>query len=425
MRKLVQEVISAIDIGTTKICVLTAEVTHDRLGNLALNILGEGQAPSKGIRRGVVVNVPDVTAAVGEAVEACERASGREVLSAYVGIAGSHIQTFNSRGVSPIDKAMGVTHADMQQALDAARAVALPENQEVIHTIARSWTIDGHGDVQNPIGMTGVRLEVDAHIVTGSSTAVGNLVQCVVSHGIDIDELVLEPLASNESVLRPEERRMGVAIVDMGGGTTDLAVFTDSSLAFTQILDMGGNHFTHDLAVGLHAPFETAEELKLRYGQVMPARVAEDEKVWAEVFGDRSERSFSRRFISQVLEARALDVFEIIGDTLADGTWLDRLPAGLVLTGGSSQLPGLVELGRGAMSMPARVGRPSTELLPVVGLNPALESPAYATSVGLLAWGLHEDARAIHRRFEADQPGEPGPDWSRQATRWLRNLLPG
>jgi cell division protein FtsA len=266
---------------------------------------------------------------------------------------------------------------------------------------------------------------VDAHIVTGSTTAVGNLVQCVVSHGIDIDELVLEPLASNESVLRPEERRMGVAVVDMGGGTTDIAVFIDSALCFTQILDLGGNHFTHDLGVGLHAPFETAEELKLRYGQVVPGRVAEDEKVWAEVFGEKSERNFSRRFISEVLEARALDMFEIIGDTLADSAYLERLPAGMVLTGGSSQLAGLVELGRGAMSMPARLGRPTVELLPVIGLSPALESPAYATSVGLLTWGLHEDAREIPRRFEADQPSEPGSDWSRQAARWLRNLLPG
>ncbi len=420
-----REVISAIDIGTTKICVLTAEVIHDRLGNLALNILGEGQAPSRGIRRGVVVNVPEVTAAVGEAVEQCERDTGHEVLSAYVGIAGSHIQTFNSRGVSPIDRAVGVTNADMQRALDAARAVALPENQEVIHTIARTWSVDEHGDVQNPVGMTGVRLEVDAHIITGSTTAVGNLVQCVVSHGIDIDELVLEPLASNEAVLKPEERRMGVAVVDMGGGTTDIAVFIDGRLAFTEILDMGGNHFTHDLAVGLRAPFETAEDLKLRYGQVVPSRVAEDEKVWATVFGQKAERNFSRRFISEVLEARAIDMFEIIGDTLSTNDYLDRLPAGVVMTGGSSQLVGLVELGRGTMSMPARVGRPSSDLIPVTGLSRKLESPAYATSVGLMIWGLHEDARAVHIRFDAEQTGEAGPDWTKQAARWLRNLLPG
>ena len=239
-----REIISAVDIGTTKICALTAAVTHDSLGKMALNVLGEGQVPSRGIRRGVVVDVPDVSAAIGEAVELCERDSGQQVLSAYVGIAGSHINTLNSHGISPVDQRHGVTGADMQHALDAARAVALPENQEIIHTIARNWTVDDNRDVQNPLGMTGHRLEVDAHIVTGSSTAVSNLVQCVVGHGIDIDELVLEPLASNQAVLKRDERDMGVAVVDMGGGTTDIAVFNDDGLCHSIILDMGGNHFT-------------------------------------------------------------------------------------------------------------------------------------------------------------------------------------
>ncbi len=418
-----QETISAIDIGTTKICALTAEVTHDSLGNMSLRILGEGQAKSRGIRRGVVMNVPEVTAAVAEAVEKCEREMGQQIVNAYVGIAGSHIGTLNSKGVSPVDRRHGVTGQDMQRALEGARAVALPQNQEVIHTIARQWTVDGQSGVQHPVGMSAYRLEVDAHIVTGSSTAINNLVQCVVAHGIDIDELVLEPLASNEAVLKPEERRMGVAVVDIGGGTTDLAIFREDGLCHTVILDMGGNHLTNDLGNVLHAPFETAEELKLRYGTVLPDRVAEDEKVWANVFGEKAERSFSRRFIAEILEARAVEMLEIIHKKLEASGYFEQLPAGIVFTGGSSQLPGLSELSRGILGMPTRIGMPAAHL-PLTGLSRNLQSPTYATSIGLLLWGLHEDARAVHRRFAAESSSN-GVDWAGQTMRWLKNLLPG
>jgi cell division protein FtsA len=416
-----EEFISAIDIGTTKICALMAGVTHDSLGNLALRVLGEGQSPSQGIRRGVVVNVSEAIACIAEAVEKCEQDAGQTVVSAYVGIAGSHISTLNSRGVSPVDARHGITSADMQRALEGARAVALPQNQEVIHTIARHWTVDGQSNVQHPLGMSAYRLEVDAHIVTGSSTAISNLAQCVRAHRIEIDELVLEPLAANEAVLRPEERRMGVAVVDMGGGTTDIAIFLDDGLCHTVILDMGGNHFTNDIAVGLHAPFETAEELKLRYGSVMPENVPDDDKVWASVFGEKAERSFSRRFICEILEERAVEMFEIVARKLDESGYFDKLPAGVVLTGGSSQLPGLTELGRSVLGMPVRVGAPSNRL-PLTGLSRNLQSPAYATSIGLLLWGLHEDARKIRRQY-ANEPGQNG--WAGQFMQWLKNLLPG
>lgn len=419
-----QEIVCAIDIGTTKVCALMAEVAHDSLGKLSLRLLGEGQAYSRGIRRGVVVNVPEATAAVGEAVEACEKEAGRQMLTAYVGIAGSHIATRNSKGVSPVDRKNGVTGHDMQRALEGARAVALPENQEVIHTIARHWTVDGETEVQQPVGMSAYRLEVDAHIVSGSSTAVNNLVQCVLTHGIDVDELVLEPLAANEAVLKPEERRMGVAVVDMGGGTSDLAIFIDNALCHTIIMDMGGNHLSNDLAYALHCPFETAEDLKLRHGSLLPERIAPDETVWATVFGEKNERSFSRRFICEVLESRAVEMLEIIGEKLDESGYLERLPAGLVLTGGCSQLPGFTELGRQVLNMPVRIGAPSARL-PINGLSRTLLSPTYATSVGLLLWGMHEDARAVHRRFEADPlPSALAPNWVSKTAGWLKHLLP-
>jgi cell division protein FtsA len=416
-----QEFISAIDIGTTKVCALIAGVTHDSLGNLALRILGEGQSASLGIRRGVVVNVKEAIGCINEAVEKAEQDAGQKLISAYVGIAGSHISTMNSKGVSPVDARHGVTNHDMQRALEGARAVALPQNQEVIHTIARHWTVDGQSNVQHPLGMSAYRLEVDAHIVTGSSTAISNLAQCVRIQNIEIDELVLEPLAANEAVLRTEERQMGVAVIDMGGGTTDIAIFQDDGLCHTVILDMGGNHFSNDIAVGLHASFETAEELKLRYGSVMPESVPEDDKVWASVFGEKAERSFSRRFICEILAERAEEMFEIIGSRLDESGYFDKLPAGVVLTGGSSQLPGLTELGRSVLGMPVRVGSPGNRL-PVTGLSRNLQSPAYATSIGLLLWGLHEDARQIRRQYDNDQTQNT---WVGQALRWLKNLLPG
>ena len=415
-----EEFISAIDIGTTKICALIANVTHDSLGNLALHVLGEGTSVSQGIRRGVVVDVGKATACIGEAVHKCETNAGQHMTSAYVGIAGSHINTLNSKGMSPVDSRQVTSH-DMQRALEGARAIALPQSKEVIHTIAREWIVDGQDNVQQPLGMNAFRLEVDAHIVTGSTTAISNITQCVHAHDVEIDELVLEPLAANEAVLRPEERRMGVAVVDIGGGTTDIAVFLEDALCHTVVLDMGGNHFSQDVAVGLHAPFETCEELKLRYGSVLPDSVPDDDKVWATVFGEKAERSFSRHFICEILEARAVEMLEIIGDKLDESGYYDRLSAGIVLTGGSSQLPGLTELGRGILGMPIRLGTPSNRL-PLTGLSRTLQSPAYSTSIGLLLWGLHEDARKIRHNYA--QP-RPQSDWMGRVKKLLENLLPG
>ena len=417
-----KEIIAAIDVGTTKICCLVGAVVHDSLGELGLRLLGSSVIPSRGIRRGVVMDVPEVTAAIGHVLEGAEKAAGLRITSAYVGIAGSHIATTNSTGISPIDSRHGVTGADMQRALEAAQAVPLPASREVIHVIARRWKVDDHEDIRQPLGMSGHRLEVDAHIVSGTTAAINNLAQCVLEHGIDIDELVLEPLASGEAVLTPEERHMGVAMADWGGGTTDLAFFRGNGLWHTEVLDVGGNHLTNDVALGLRAPFEVAEEMKLRYGHLQPERVAEDEQVWATVFGDRPERTFSRRFISQILQARAEEINEIIQERIETSGYGQMVPAGLVLTGGSSQIPGAVELSRRMLGMPIRVGRPG-EHVPIQQLSRELQSPAFATSVGLLLWGLHEDSRAIHFPMNSTIR-EESPVFGRLQG-WLRSLLPG
>lgn len=418
-----QEIVSAIDVGTTKVCALMAAVTHDSLGGMALRLLGAGEAASRGIRRGVVMNVSEATDAIAAAVEACEHDAGQPMSSAYVGIAGSHINALTSHGMSPV-AAGAIGHVEMQRALEGAQAVVLPQSQDVIHTIARSWTVDGQEEIFQPLGMNALRLEVDAHIVTGSRMAMSNLAQCVTANGIDVDELVLEPLASNKSVLTPDERKMGVAVVDMGGGTTDIAVFVDDVLCHTAILDVGGHHLTNDVAIGLHAPFETAEELKRRFGHALPERVAEDETVWANVFGEKAERSFSRQFICEILAARLEEIFELVEEELRKSGFRSKLPAGLVVTGGSGLLPGISELGRDIFKLPVRVGSPSSRL-PITGLSRTLQSPTYATSVGLLLWGLHDDGFAIHRRFEAEPVMAHSGEWVGQATRWFKNLLPG
>ncbi len=417
-----KEILTAIDVGTTKICCLVGAVVHDSLGQLGLRMLGSSITPSRGIRRGVVMDVPEVTSAIGQVLEGAEKAAGLRITSAYVGIAGSHITTTNSTGISPIDSRHGVTGADMQRALEAAQAISLPANREVIHVIARRWKVDEHEDIQQPLSMNGHRLEVDAHVVSGTTAAINNLAQCVLEHGIDIDELVLEPLASGEAVLTPEERQMGVVMADWGGGTTDLAFFRGNGLWHTEVLDVGGNHLTNDIALGLRAPFEVAEEMKLRYGHLQPDRVAADEQVWATVFGDRPERTFSRRFISQILQARAEEICEIIQERITASGYGQMVPAGLVLTGGSSQIPGAIELSRGLLGMPVRIGRPG-EHVPIQQLSRELQSPSFATSVGLLLWGINEDARAIHKRIDVGA-AENGV-WSDRVSRWLRGLLPG
>lgn len=419
-----QDFISAIDIGTTKVCALTASVTHDSLGNVALELIAEGEAPSRGIRRGVVVDVSEVANAVAAAVEACEASAGQPLFSAFVGIAGSHIGGMESRGVCSIERSQGIDIADIQRALESARSVALAPHQEVIHTLPRAWKVDDQPEIYQPLGMAATRLEVDAHIVTGSSTAVNNLIQCIVTHGVEVNHLVLEPLASSKAVLRPEEQRMGVAVVDMGGGTTDIAIYIDNMLCTTEILDMGGNHLTHDVAVGLHAPFETAEELKIRYGHVMPNRVAVDETVWATVFGEKSERSFSRRFISKVLQARAEEICDLVCEKLEDKGLYDKLPAGIVLTGGACQLPGLVDMAKQIFGMPVRIGRPG-ENLPIIGLSRKLQSPSYATSIGLLFWGLYEGSQLETPIRNREPVLASGESWMGQAAYWLKNLLPG
>jgi cell division protein FtsA len=403
--------IVGIDVGTTKICTLVGEVYEDG----QLRIIGVGVAPSRGLRKGVVVNVHEATEAIQASVHKAERISGYEVSSAYVGVGGGHISAINSRGVVGISRGeRGISEADIERALDAARAIAIPHNREIIHTIPRGYVVDGQEGVKDPIGMQGVRLEVEAHIVTGASTSVSNLVKCVREAGVDIDDLILQPLASGEAVLKDTEQEMGVVLADIGGGTTDIAVFIEGSIWHTIVLGTGGEHLTRDVAVGLRTPFNTAEELKIKYGHAIPASLTTDELIEVTSFGNGARQQVSRLRLAEVIEARAEEILTLVLREIKRSGYDGLLAAGIVLCGGSAELAGFRELAQRVLQLPVRVGTPHD----LQGLTDVLESPAYATAVGLLLWGMRQKGQPEPKRKRP-----PSIFWQKVRD-WFRSFLP-
>jgi cell division protein FtsA len=404
----VERTIVGIDVGTTKICTLVGEVDEKR----SPRIVGVGVAPARGIRKGVVVNVQEATDAIATSIEKAERISGYEIESAYVGLAGAHVSAINSRGVVAVNRGeRGIQPPDIERALDAARAMAIPHNREVLHVIPRSYTVDGDDGVRNPLGMQAYRLEVEAHIVTGATSSIQNLVKCVQATGVGIDALVLEPLASGEAVLTDVEREMGVVLADIGGGTTDIAIFIEGSIWHTMVLATGGEHITHDIAIGLRTPFTTAEELKIKHGHARPQAVNANETVDVAAFGEGGRQQVSRQFLSQIVQARAEEIFDLILQEIKRSGYDGLLPAGVVLCGGTADLAGIRDLARDMLNLPVRIGAPQD----LQGLVDILDSPAYATSVGLLHWGLRHDAprpARVRRNGHFKLPG------------WLKAFLP-
>ena len=407
--------IVGIDVGTTKICTLVGEVYEDG----QLRIIGVGVAPSRGLHKGVVVNVNEATEAISASVQKAERISGYRITSAYVGVGGGHITAINSRGVVGISRsARGISQFDIDRALDAARAIAIPHNREIIHTIPRGYVVDDQEGVQDPIGMQGIRLEVEVHIVTGASTSVSNLVKCVRAAGVEIDDLILQSLASGEAILKGSEREMGVVLADIGGGTTDVAIFIEGSIWHTIVLGTGGEHLTRDVAVGLRTPFTTAEELKIKYGHALPSSLATDELIEVSSFGNGARQSVSRLQLAEVIEARAEEILTLILREVKRSGYDGLLAAGLVMCGGSAELAGFRDLGRQILDLPVRVGKPHD----LQGLTDVLESPAYATAVGLLLWGMRQTP---HQEQEPSRiPRLPAELWPR-IRNWFRAFLPG
>ena len=374
---------AAIDVGTTKVCTVVGEVSPTQ----ELRILGVGVGPSAGLSRGMVDNIQAAIEAIASSVERAERASGARILSAHVGIAGPHVSSMNSRGIVAIaDPRRAIADGDVQRALESARIVNVPNNREVIHVVPRYYVVDGQDDVVDPVGMFGSRLDVETHVVTASSSAMHNLVQCIEGAGVRVESLILEPLASAEAVVAREELEHGVVLCDIGGGTTDIAVFVRGAVVHTAVLPIGGLHMTRDLVVALRVPQPAAERAKREHGHTIPSMVDPDEEVTVDSFGSEGQRTFQRRLMAGVLQARAEELFELVNAEMRRGAQPGMLSAGVVLTGGASSLAGLDLLAEDVLSLPARIGRPRH----LAGLSDILHDPAYATSVGLLRWALKE-----------------------------------
>jgi cell division protein FtsA len=379
---------AAIDVGTTKICTLVG----DEQGEVGVRILGVGVAPSAGISRGMVENIHDATEAIRLSVERAERSSGTRILAAHVGIAGAHVASMNNRGVVAVpNQTRPIGDDDVIRVIDGARTVSIPTNREVLHVIPRYYVVDGD-NVSDPVGMYGQRLDVEAHVITAAVSAMQNLTRCVEGIGVQVDALVLEPLASAEAVLEEEERRQGVILADIGGGTTDIAIFVDGSVYHTSVLPVGGYHLTHDLVVGLRTPFNAAEAVKAAHGHALPSSVPADQQVEIEAFGSERRRCIARRRVCEILQARSEEILEMILAEVKRAGFDDLISAGLVLTGGSANLAGIDVLAEQVLQMPARVGLPTG----MQGLIDAVSNPAYATSVGLLQWAVR-DATPVAR----------------------------
>ena len=363
-----EPIIFAIDIGTTKICTLAAREESHGESPRHLRILGAGIEPSQGIRKGVVVDMVAASEALVRSVEKAERTSGMEITSALVSLAGSHVSSVNSHGVVGVS-GRTIDEDDMARAVDAARAVAIPHNREVIHIIQRGFSIDGQEGVRKPLGMHGYRLEVETHIITASAASVENLRQCVGAAGVEVAQFVLNPLASAEVVLTETEREMGVVVCDMGGGTTDIAIYIGGDVWHTNVLAVGGDHITSDIAHGLRLPVSQAEEVKIKHGHAVKSEVSPDEFFSIKPFGEEQPVQINRQELAYVIEARVEEIFGLVLQEIKRSGYDGLLPAGLVLTGGCSALPGIRSLASRTLGVPVRIAAPEN----LIGMSDKLE----------------------------------------------------
>lgn len=375
-----QTILVALDIGTTKVCALIGELDRG-----TANVIGIGTSPSDGLRKGVVIDIDRTVQAIATAIDAAERMSGYKVRSALVGISGNHISSQNSRGMVAISGRRDIGRDDTLRAIEAARAVSIPNTREILHVIARGYVVDGQAGVRDPIGMTAVRLEVETHIVTASSTSVQNLSKCVQKAGVEIDELVLTPLATGDAVLSDEDRELGVALVDVGGDTTDVAIFQDGSVAHAATIPIGGRSVTSDLGIVLRVAPDSAEGIKIRYATALPLEVDPDEVVQITSIGEDLPHGVTRRHIAEISQSRVRELFDLVAAEVDAAGATNRLQAGLVLTGGGSALQGLSRAARDQLGMAARVTGPRG----LGGLTDQISTPPYAAASGLLLWGAH------------------------------------
>ena len=390
-----KRMIVGLDIGTSKVVAVVGEIDTDG----TIDIVGIGSHPSKGLKKGVVVNIESTVNAIQRAVEEAELMAGCQIHSVYVGIAGNHIRSMNSHGIVAI-KDREVERADIDRVIDAAQAVAIPADQKILHVLPQEYVIDNQGGIKEPLGMSGVRLEAKVHLVTCAETAAQNIEKCVQRCGLEVDAIVLEQLASSYSVITDDERDLGVCMVDIGGGTSDIAIFTEGSIRHTGVIPIAGDQVTSDIAMALRTPTQHAEEIKIRYACALAQLTGPDETIKVPSVGDRPPRDLSRQSLAEVVEPRYDELFTLIQGEIRRSGFEELIPAGVVLTGGTSKMEGVVELPEEIFHMPVRVGAPQYTR----GMHDIIRNPIYATAVGLLLSGakeLHEGAQLAAGRQKA------------------------
>ena len=413
-----EEIVVGIDVGTTKVCTLVGRVE----GEKSVRIIGVGIEPSDGIRKGVIVDLAAATRAITNSVQRAEQTSGLEITSALVSLAGAHVSSVNSRGAVAVPGGV-IDASDVARALDQARAVAIPHDREIVHVIQRGFSVDGQEGIKQPIGMHGYRLEVEAHIITAAGATVENLRQCVGAAGVDVQGFVLNPLASGEVVLTEQERQMGVAVCDIGGGTTDLAIYVDGDVWHTMVLAVGGNHLTQDIAHGLRLSMSQAEDVKKQQGHAVRSEIGAEEYFSIRPFGEDHPVRINRQDLAHIIEERTAEMFSLIMQEIKRSGYDGLLPAGMILTGGTSALPGIRRVANEVLAMPVRTAQPEN----LKGMVDRLNSPCYSTSVGLLFWAfaMHENDLSASKRYRKGQrpKGETSMNLD-NVKDWFKRLLP-
>lgn len=405
-----QEFIVGLDIGTTKICAVVGQITET-----GIDIVGLGTRPSHGLRKGAVINIDSTVEGIQRAIEEAELMAGCEISHAYVGVAGNHVRSFNSSGVVSV-KNREIDHDDLDRVIDAAKAIAIPADRQVIHLIPQDFIIDGQDGIKDPVGMNGVRLEGKIHIITASTSSTQNLVKCANRAGINVSELVLEPIASAEAVLSDDEKELGVALVDIGGGTSDICIFVGGALVHTGVINIGGNHITNDIAVGMRTPQVEAEKLKIRHGCCMKEMIAPEETIEVPGVGGRQPRIVARRLLSEIIEPRTEEMFQLIKAEIEKTGYTELIGSGVVLTGGCSMLEGMPELAEMVFDMPVKRGYPYG----MGGMRDIVNSPKYATGVGLLKYAANKLQAKGHRYHAGEGVGKRMRE---VMTGWLKDIF--
>ena len=396
-KKTTSEVIVGLDIGTSKVLAVVAEVND----NDELEVLGVGQHPSRGLRKGVVANIDSTVQSIQLAIEDAELTAECRISSVYAGIAGAHINSMNSSGVAAIKNRDEVGAEDVERVLEAAQAQAIPNDQRVLHILPQDFIIDGQEGIREPIGMSGVRLEAKVHIITGAVSAAQNIVKCITRCGLEVEDMVLEQIASSYAVLDEDEKELGVCLVDIGGGTTDIAVFTDGAIRHTAVLPIAGDQVTNDIAVALRTPTQAAEELKKKYGSALVQLAPEGEMIDTPSVGERAPRKLARTTLADVIEPRVEELFLLVQAELRRSGFEELLGTGIVLTGGSAKLTGMVDLAEEIFHMPVRLGVPKY----VGALSDVVRNSSFSTAMGLLMFGhRHQSNHYPKRRFGVSPP---------------------